>query len=155
MSIQIDVPSDPVSIRIAPSILGRSRLIISTDLPTYRVYHSESGVALAWAGVRRFIRESRILNPSKTSLIRSNCLVIASLCTAWPAFQHPNGLLAAWMPLATVVAIIGTADTCRHLRKRWDWHHAGVLLMIYADLMAVMLLAFMSLSRVYLTSVVP
>jgi len=96
--------------------------------------------------------KSRILNPAHRSLVRSNVLVFASFWTAWPAYQDPSGIFASLMPLATVVAILGTADACRHLRRHWDFHHAGVLLMICADLLAVTLLAFLSISRLYLIS---
>jgi len=153
MNTQLQSPSDPVSVRIVPSILGRSRLIVSTDLPEYSVSNPESRRAIVGDWLRLFISESRILNPQRPSLVRSNLLVFASFFTAWPAYRHPDGIFAVLMPLATIVAILGTADTCRHLRRRWDWHHAGVLLMVYADLMAVTLLAFMSISRAYLTSV--
>lgn len=149
MSIHLEVPSDIVSIRIVPSVLGKARLVVSTDIPEYKVSDPRSRRAHLRATVQRFVGKSRILNLRKPSLIRSNGLVIASLCTAWPAFRHPSGIFAMWMPLAAIVAMIGTADTCRHLRRRWDWHHGGVLLMIYADLMTVTLLAFMAILRIY------
>ena len=149
MSTHLEVRPDTVSIRIVPSILGKARLIVSTDIPEYRVSDPRTRRAYLSARVQAFIGNSRVLNLRKPSLIRSNGLVIAGLCTAWPAFQHPSGMFAMWMPLTVIVAMIGTADTCRHLRRRWDWHHGGVLLMIYADLMTVTLLAFMAILRIY------
>ena len=144
----MNIPSDPVSVRIVPSLIGRSRLIVSTDFTEYRVANSESWRATTW--IRSLLGESGTLDLKQRSLLRANLLVFGSVCTAWPAYLNPTGVFALWMPLATVVAMLGTVDTCRHLRKRWDFRHAGVLLMIYADLMAVMLLAFLSISNTFL-----
>lgn len=85
-----------------------------------------------------------VLNPRNRSLTRSNLLVFGSICFVWPAFRNPVGLCASLLPLAVLVSIIGMLDTARNMRKRWDFYHAGVLLMLYADLMAISLLVFMA-----------
>jgi len=74
---------------------------------------------------------------------------------AWPACLSPTGIVSSLMPLATLLAIVGTADTCRNLRKRWDFHHGGVLLLVYADLMAVTLLGFLSLYPILMNAMIP
>ena len=150
MNTELELPSEPISVRIVPSVFGKSRLVVSTDLHVYRVSNPASRRALVWAWLCLWVSESRILNLKKRSLIRANLLVFASFCTAWPAYRHPNGAFAVLMPMAAGVAMAGTADTCRHFRMRWDWHHAGVVLMVYADLMAVTLLGFIAFSRAFL-----
>jgi len=40
-----------------------------------------------------------------------------------------------WQILALLVAGWGMAETVRCLKRRWSLYHAGVLLLLYADLM--------------------
>ena len=40
-----------------------------------------------------------------------------------------------WQILALFVAAWGMAETVRCLKRRWSLYHAGVLLLLYADLM--------------------
>jgi hypothetical protein len=105
--------------------------------------------------MRVFLSESRYFNPRHRSLVRSNVLVLGSVCCAWPAYRSPTGLISMLMPLITLIAVLGTADTCRNLGKRWNLRHAGVLLMVYADLMAISLLAFMSVYKLLIGSLRP
>lgn len=74
---------------------------------------------------------------------------------AWPVYRSPSGHYASLMPLGTLLAILGTADTSRNLKKKWGLYHAGVMLMLYADLMVVTLLAFLSLFRFFTDSTLP
>ena len=44
-----------------------------------------------------------------------------------------------------MLAILGTIDTIRCVQRRWSFYHAGVLLLLYADLMilaAIVLMLF-------------
>jgi hypothetical protein len=87
---------------------------------------------------------SDFINPSKRSLLRACILVYGSLIFAWPALCSPHGVCAAVLPFAALAAFVGSLDATRSLRKRWDFFHAGVLLLIYAGLMATCLLTFMA-----------
>jgi CO dehydrogenase/acetyl-CoA synthase gamma subunit (corrinoid Fe-S protein) len=40
-----------------------------------------------------------------------------------------------WQILALLVAAWGMAETARCLRRKWSFYHAGVLILLYADLM--------------------
>jgi len=40
-----------------------------------------------------------------------------------------------WHYLAVLVALWGMVETGRCLRRRWSLYHAGVILLLYADLM--------------------
>jgi len=44
------------------------------------------------------------------------------------------------------MAIYGTFETVRCLRPRWDWYHAGIILLLWMDMMAVCLVLFLLLS---------
>lgn len=62
-------------------------------------------------------------------------------------FPNINNLHGShWQILALFVAAWGMAETIRCLQRRWSLYHAGILIMLYADLMIlaaiVVLLAF-------------
>lgn len=44
--------------------------------------------------------------------------------------------------LPLLVAMAGTADTLRCMKKRWSLYHGGVLLLIYMDLMSIFIILF-------------
>ena len=51
-------------------------------------------------------------------------------------FPNINDLHGShWQFLALLVAAWGMAETARCLRRRWSLYHAGVLILLYADLM--------------------
>jgi hypothetical protein len=82
------------------------------------------------------------LNPRHRSLTRGNVLVFASLVFAilLSGFPHTHATFLIILP--TLLAFTGTADTIRCMQKRWSFYHAGVLLCIYMDLMAISLILF-------------
>jgi hypothetical protein len=90
-------------------------------------------------------------NPRFKSLARGNVIVFASLAlgTFMSGFPHirPNPFLA----LPALLCTAGLADTTRCMRKRWSWYHGGVLLCLYADLMAICLILFFLLYPYLLT----
>jgi len=58
----------------------------------------------------------------------------ASLCLA--GFPHIENLHPSrWQILALFVAAWGMAETARCLQRRWSFYHAGVLILLYANLM--------------------
>ena len=58
----------------------------------------------------------------------------ASLCLAgFPNISDLHG--SHWQFLALLVAAWGMAETARCLRRQWSLYHAGVLILLYTDLM--------------------
>ena len=51
----------------------------------------------------------------------------------FPSIDNLHG--SNWQVLALFVAAWGMAETVRCLKRRWSLYHAGVLLLLYADLM--------------------
>jgi len=51
----------------------------------------------------------------------------------FPRIENLHG--SPWQILALLVAAWGMAETARCLERRWSLHHAGVLLLLYSDLM--------------------
>jgi CO dehydrogenase/acetyl-CoA synthase gamma subunit (corrinoid Fe-S protein) len=50
-----------------------------------------------------------------------------------PSIQGPHG--SHWQMLALLAAAWGMGETARCLRREWSFYHAGVLILLYADLM--------------------
>ncbi len=67
-------------------------------------------------------------------------LVVAFLMAGWPDDRRSLKLL-----IPTVTAVLGTWDTVRCLRLRWDLYSGGVLLLIYMDVMALAMILFLFL----------
>ena len=65
---------------------------------------------------------------------------------------NPTGICAVLLPLAVIVSMVGTFDTARNMRERWNLYHARILLPLYADLTVITLLVFMTLFPLLLSS---
>jgi len=81
---------------------------------------------------------STIFRVRKKSLLRAIVLSVgaffASLRLAgFPYIENLHG--SRWQILALAAAAWGMAETARCLERRWSLYHAGVLLLLYSDLM--------------------
>lgn len=81
-----------------------------------------------------------ILNPRQKSLVRGNVLVLTSLFAAFFLSDFPHNRANPFLAIPTLLAMAGTVDTIRCMRRRWSFYHGGVILCIYMDLMAVTLI---------------
>jgi hypothetical protein len=67
---------------------------------------------------------------------------IASLLLAgFPHIEKLHG--SPWQGLVLAVAAWGMFETGRCLRGKWSLYHAGVLLLLYSDLMILTLIVFL------------
>ena len=78
----------------------------------------------------------------RKSLIRGNLLVGLSVVAAAFLSDFPHNRATLWLAIPALTVLLGTGETVRCIRKRWSFYHAGVLLCIYMDLMAVALILF-------------
>ena len=84
-------------------------------------------------------------NPRMRSLTRGNLLVLGSLFGALMLAHFPHLHYTGWLALPLFLISVGTLDTARCMRKRWNFYHGGVILCIYMDLMVLVLVAFLLL----------
>jgi hypothetical protein len=75
-------------------------------------------------------------------LLRGNLLVLGSLAAAIRLSDFPRSRATLWLTVPATLAILGTFDTIRCMQPRWNFYHAGVVLCIYMDLMAISLILF-------------
>jgi hypothetical protein len=77
------------------------------------------------------------------SLLRGTLLVLLGLAAAFPLSGFPRIHRAPGIAFAVVVTLWGSVETARCLQRRWDFYHGGVLLLLYMDLMALMMVFFL------------
>jgi hypothetical protein len=83
-----------------------------------------------------------VLNPRRWSLLRGNLLVLGSFAAAIRLSGFPRSRATLWLAVPAALAVLGTFDTIRCMQPRWNFYHAGVVLCIYMDLMAISLIVF-------------
>jgi CO dehydrogenase/acetyl-CoA synthase gamma subunit (corrinoid Fe-S protein) len=81
---------------------------------------------------------SNIFRLRQKSLARAMLLSLGAFAASlrlagFPKIDDLHG--SHWQILALLVAGWGMAETVRCLKRRWSLYHAGVLLLLYADLM--------------------
>ncbi len=81
-------------------------------------------------------------HPRHKSLLRANTLVGVSFVLAILLSHAPHLQANPWIAVPLLISFVGTADTLRCIQRRWNFYHAGVILCVYADLMAITLIAF-------------
>ncbi len=63
---------------------------------------------------------------------------VASIFLSGFPDNHPN----LFIIVPALIATLGTLDTVRCVQRRWNFYHAGVILCIYMDLMALGMIFF-------------
>jgi len=92
------------------------------------------------------LRSAAFFHISRRSLLRGNLLVLGSVALSFPLVGFPDTRRDPFMVLPLLLALYGTFDTVRCVRPRWDFYHAGVILLLWMDMMAVCLISFFFLS---------
>ena len=72
------------------------------------------------------------------SIVRAIMLSLGAFAASlrlagFPYIEDLHG--SRWQFVALLVAAWGMAETARCLQRRWSLYHAGVLILLYADLM--------------------
>ncbi|MEZ2346386.1 permease [Terriglobus sp. RCC_193] len=76
------------------------------------------------------------------SLLRANLLVLLSLTVSFWLSNFPYNKANPWLVIPLLFSFIGTADTLRCMRTKWNWYHGGVVLCAYMDLMCICVILF-------------
>lgn len=84
--------------------------------------------------------------PRRTSLARGVLLALGAMAVSLRLAGFPQAEAfhsSPWHVLLAPVVFWGMIDTARCLRRRWSFYHAGVLLLLYAELMILALVLFL------------
>ena len=80
------------------------------------------------------------------SLVRAVLLSLGAFAASLrlAGFPHIDNLHGSWWQiLALLVAVWGMAETARCLQRKWSFYHAGVLVLLYANLMIIAAIVLM------------
>jgi hypothetical protein len=80
------------------------------------------------------------------SLVRAIALSLGAftgslLLAGFPHLENLHG--SRWQIVALFIAAWGMSETARCLRHKWTLYHAGILLLLYADLMILAMIVFL------------
>ena len=91
-------------------------------------------------------RYSSILRLGQRSLARGLLLAIGALAVSLrlAGFPEIRSLHASrWQILAVLAACWGMGETARCLSRRWSLYYAGVLILLYSEVMILSLVLFL------------
>lgn len=91
---------------------------------------------------------SAIFRPPRRSLLRGILLSLAAFAASLrlAGFPDINALHGSpWQILVVPVACLGMLETARCLGRKWSLYHAGVLILLYSELMILALVLFLCL----------
>ena len=83
-----------------------------------------------------------VFNLRRRSLLRGNLLVLGSVAASFRLSAFPASRATLLLLIPAALAFLGMFDTIRCLRPRWSFYHAGVMLCLLMDMMAVCLILF-------------
>ena len=71
--------------------------------------------------------------------------MLGCFAIALPLSHFPHLRANYWLTLPILGIALGTIDTMRCMRTRWNFYHGGVILCVYMDLMILTLVLFLLL----------
>jgi hypothetical protein len=98
------------------------------------------------------IFNSRLFRLRQKSLLRGTLLALGSLWISFHLSGFPDVHACLWLILPLLLTCAAVWDSARCLQKRWSFYHGGVILIIYVDLMALLMISFLLLAP-YLTTI--
>lgn len=92
------------------------------------------------------IPHSPIFRLREKSLVRGIALSLAAfiaslLLAGFPHIENLHG--SSWQVVALLAGAWGMAETGRCMRSKWSMYAAGVLILLYSDLVILMLIVFL------------
>lgn len=79
---------------------------------------------------------------ARGTLLALTAFAVSLLLAGFPYIERLHGSRWQWLVLA--VGAWGLAETARCLQKRWNLYHAGVLILLYTDLMVLAMILFLA-----------
>jgi hypothetical protein len=83
-----------------------------------------------------------VFNLRRRSLLRGNILVLGSFAASFPLSGFPRTRATLIVTIPAVLALYGAFDTLRCLPPQRTLYHAGIVLCLLMDLLAICLIFF-------------
>ena len=74
-------------------------------------------------------------------LLSLGALVASMRLTGFPDADHLH--TSSWQFLPVLAAAWGMVDTARCIRRKWSLHHAGVLILLWSEMMILAMAVFL------------
>ena len=87
-----------------------------------------------------------ILHPAHPSLLRAILLSVGAFIFSLRLGGFPDLTAlhsSAWQIVPVAMALGGLAETVRCMRRQWDLYQAGILILLYAELMILAMAVFL------------
>ena len=78
----------------------------------------------------------------RQSLLRANALVLGSFFASFYLSDFPRTRSSLLLLIPAILATVGTIETVRCLTPRRNLYHAGIILCLFMDLLALTLIFF-------------
>jgi hypothetical protein len=86
-----------------------------------------------------------LFNLRSPCLLRGNILVLGSLAASFLLTRFPLNHGTPFMIFPIVFAVLGMAETFRCTRTRWSMYQGAVLISLYMNVMALIMILFLAL----------
>jgi hypothetical protein len=88
-----------------------------------------------------------VLRLRRPSLVRGIVLSLGAFAASlrlagFPYIERLHG--SRWQFAVLVVGLCGLAETARCLKRKWSFYHAGVLILLYAELLILTMIVFLT-----------
>jgi hypothetical protein len=74
-------------------------------------------------------------------LLSLGAFLVSLRLAGFPHIENLHG--SRWQSVSLVFAIWGMAETARCLHRKWSLYHAGILLLMYTNLMILAMIIFL------------
>ncbi len=83
------------------------------------------------------------LNLRNHSLLRGTVVVLGSLLLAFVLGGFPNDRPSLKLLFPAFAALLGAWDTMRCFQSHWSFYHGAVMVLIFADMLAIFMILFL------------
>jgi hypothetical protein len=78
---------------------------------------------------------------ARALLLSLGAFLASLLLAGFPRIENLHG--SRWQVASLLIAAWGMGETARCLHRKWSLYHAGILLLLYADLMILAMIVFL------------
>jgi hypothetical protein len=89
-----------------------------------------------------------VLRFRRPSLVRGVVLSLGAFAVSLRLAGFPHIELlhrSNWQIVVLAAALLGLAETARCLKRKWSLYHAGVLILLYAELLILTMIIFLAI----------